>query len=162
MHSNARVSVIIPTYNCAQFITEAIESALMQTYTDIEIVVVDDGSTDNTKEILKPYIEKNFLTYIYQENQGPGAARNTGIKAATGEYIAFLDADDTLTEDSVEKRINLIEGSSDIGLVFSDYFYQKEKFEIKETKFINDFNLENYLKEVLKDERPIKYTRIES
>jgi len=84
---NPKVSVIIPTYNCARYIPEAIESVLNQTYKDFEIIVVDDGSTDNTKEVLNRYIIENLIKYIYQNNQGPGAARNTGIKAAKGEYV---------------------------------------------------------------------------
>ncbi len=138
------ISIIIPTFNCAKYITEAIESVLRQTYKDIEVVVADDGSTDNTREVLRPYIENNKIIYIYQENQGPGAARNTGIKLAKGDYIAFLDADDTLTEDSIEKRLNLIECNSDIGLVFSDYFYQQEEFKTIEIKFMNDFKNHSY------------------
>jgi glycosyltransferase involved in cell wall biosynthesis len=118
------VSVIIPTYNCGQYIVEAIESVRGQTYKDFEIVVVDDGSTDNTREVLKEYIENSLINYIYQKNQGPGAARNTGIRSARGEYVAFLDADDTLTEDSLEKRMGLINSYPDVGFVFSNFYDQ--------------------------------------
>ena len=131
------VSVVIPTFNCAKYITEAIESLLKQTYKKLDIIVVDDGSMDDTKTILHPYIEKGIVNYIYQDNQGPGAARNTGIKCAKGDYIAFLDADDTLTEDSIERRMNLILSSSKVGLVFSDYFYETEEFKSVESDFIN-------------------------
>jgi len=89
---NSKVSVVIPTYNCDRYIAEAIESVLHQTYTNYEILVVDDGSTDKTRQSLEPYIGK--ICYIYQENQGVSAARNRGIKEAKGEFIAFLDADD--------------------------------------------------------------------
>jgi glycosyltransferase involved in cell wall biosynthesis len=86
------VSVVIPTYNRAQFVTKAIDSVLSQTFTDYEIIVVDDGSTDNTKETLKQYRDK--IKYIYQENSGVSTARNTGIKNSTGPWLAFLDSDD--------------------------------------------------------------------
>lgn len=87
-----QVSVIIPTYNRANFVTAAIDSVLAQSYTDYEIIVIDDGSTDNTKEVLQPYRDK--IHYIYQPNKGVSAARNTGIKEAQGDWIAFLDSDD--------------------------------------------------------------------
>ncbi len=89
------VSIVIPTYNCAKYIKGAVESILAQSYKDYEIIIVDDGSTtDNTKEVLTPYIEKGLVRYIYQENSGVSAARNKGIEEAKGKYIAFLDADD--------------------------------------------------------------------
>ncbi len=112
-----KVSVIIPTYNRAKFLPRALESVLRQTYRDFEIIIVDDGSTDNTKEIVESYINLqtrqpvNPLTirYVYQENKGPGAARNTGIKQARGEYIAFLDSDDMWSQERLEKTVNYIE-----------------------------------------------------
>ena len=87
-----KVSVIIPTYNRAPFVTEAIDSVLAQTFLDYEVIVVDDGSTDNTKDVLLPYGERT--RYIYQPNSGVGAARNAGIRCAIGEWLAFLDSDD--------------------------------------------------------------------
>lgn len=89
---NKFVSVIIPTYNRANEVTRAINSVLEQTYKYFELIVVDDGSTDNTRDVLATYI--NRFQYIYQENQGVSSARNTGIKAAKGEWVAFLDSDD--------------------------------------------------------------------
>lgn len=140
------VSIVIPTYNCAHYITEAIQSVLQQTYKDIEIIVVDDGSTDNTKEILELYIGKGIIKYIYQNNQGPGAARNSGIRASRGDFIAFLDADDALTLDSLEKRLRLMESVSLLDLIFSD-FYMEEDFVqtfkigfLKKEKFLRKFS----------------------
>jgi glycosyltransferase involved in cell wall biosynthesis len=104
-----KVSVIIPTYNCAQYIVQGIESVLNQTYKDIEILVIDDGSSDNTKELLQPYMEKGFVRYFYQKNKGPSAARNRGIMEAEGEYLAFLDADDLWKEEKLGKSINFME-----------------------------------------------------
>jgi len=89
---SVNVSIIIPTYNRAEYIGKAIESVLAQTYKDYEIIIVDDGSIDNTKQVLEPYM--NRIRYICQGNGGVSAARNTGIKAAKGKWIAFLDSDD--------------------------------------------------------------------
>jgi glycosyltransferase involved in cell wall biosynthesis len=125
--STSSVSVIIPTYNCARYIGEAIESVLSQTRKATDIIVVDDGSTDETAVVLRPYIDKRTVSYVRQENQGPGAARNAGIALATGDYIAFLDADDALTPDSLEKRVGLIEAVPEMNFVFSDYFYQDDQ-----------------------------------
>jgi glycosyltransferase involved in cell wall biosynthesis len=88
------ISTVIPTYNYAQFVTAAVESALAQTYPSLnhEVIVVDDGSTDDTRERLAPYMDR--IRYIYQENQGLSAARNTGIREARGDWIALLDSDD--------------------------------------------------------------------
>ena len=113
-----KVSVVIPTYNRADFICDAIESVLAQTYKDYEVIVVDDGSTDNTREVLKKYGDR--IKYIYQENKRQGAARNTGIKNSTGEYIAFLDSDDTWLPHKLEKDVACIESDSKIGLVYSN------------------------------------------
>ncbi len=88
----SKISIIIPTYNRAQFVAKAIASILRQNFTDREIIVVDDGSTDNTSTILAPF-EKE-IKYIFQQNAGVSAARNTGISAANGMWIAFLDSDD--------------------------------------------------------------------
>lgn len=87
-----RFSVIVPTYNRANYVTEAIESILSQSFQDHEIIVVDDGSTDNTKDVLARY--EGRIRYIYQANSGVSAARNAGIRHAQGEWLAFLDSDD--------------------------------------------------------------------
>jgi len=121
------VSVIVPTYNCARYIGEAIDSVSSQTRRASEIIVVDDGSTDDTEGVLRSYVDTGIVRYIRQSNQGPGAARNTGIASATGDYIAFLDADDALTPDSLEKRVGLLEIVPEMGFVFSDYFYQDDE-----------------------------------
>lgn len=86
------VSIVIPTYNRAAYVATAIKSVLIQSYKDYEIIVVDDGSTDSTRDVLEPYRDR--ILYLYQENKGVSAARNTGIQKAKGEWIAFLDSDD--------------------------------------------------------------------
>lgn len=95
-----KVSVIIPTYNYDKYIEKAIDSVLDQTYRDIEIIVVDDGSTDNTREIIETRY-KERVRYFYQENKGAPAARNIGLHKAKGEYVIFLDADDQLSRKQI-------------------------------------------------------------
>jgi glycosyltransferase involved in cell wall biosynthesis len=107
-----KVSVIIPTYNRAEYVTQAIESVLAQTYTDYEIIVVDDGSTDNTKDVLSPYIDR--IRYIYQKNAGASAARNQGIKAAKGDWVAFLDSDDEWLPEKLAVQIRAVERNPQI------------------------------------------------
>lgn len=113
----SKVSVIIPTYNREKYISEAIDSVLNQTYKDYEIIVVDDGSTDKTKEVLTKYNDK--IRYFYQENQGVSVARNKGIKESKGDYIAFLDADDMWLPQHLEKEIGAFETDSKVALVYA-------------------------------------------
>lgn len=112
------VSVIISTYNRADRLPKAIDSLLRQTRVPDEIIVVDDGSTDNTPEVLAQYGPP--VTKIRQDNQGPAAGRNTGLRAATGDLIAFLDSDDVLTTGSIEKRALLLESDPSYGVVYSN------------------------------------------
>lgn len=96
-------SIILPTYNRASFIDKAISSVLAQTFTDWELIIVDDGSTDNTKDIIKKYSEiNNNIKYIYQSNKERSAARNNGIDKAKGQYICFLDSDDYYLENHLQ------------------------------------------------------------
>ena len=90
------VSVIMPTYNCGKYILQSLDSVIAQTVTDWEVQIVDDCSTDNTAEVLKPYLEKypNIHYYVLPRNGGPAVARTEAMKRATGKYIAFLDSDD--------------------------------------------------------------------
>ncbi len=109
-----KVSVIIPTYNRAHFLCEALDSALSQTFKDFEIIIVDDGSTDNTKQVLEKYGSRIY--YIYQENKGRAEARNTGIRRAKGEHIAFLDDDDIWLPNKLEKQVFFLDARPDIGI----------------------------------------------
>ena len=124
-----KVSVIIPTCNCVEFLQEAINSVLSQRYQDFEIIVIDDGSSDNTKEVVGEYINRNFnkIRYFYQKNKGPSAARNKGIKESKGEYIAFLDADDIWSYNKIEKQIRVLENNLDVGFVYCDNFFVDEE-----------------------------------
>ncbi len=100
------ISVVIPAYNAGGFIKRTIDSVLAQTYRDYEVIVVDDGSTDNTAEAVKSYAGK--IRYIYQENAGDGPARNTGIRAAKGDWIAFLDHDDEWLPEKLRLQMELL------------------------------------------------------
>lgn len=111
------VSVIIPTYNRATYVTQAIESALLQSYVPVEIVVVDDGSTDDTQRVLAPYSER--INYIYQGNQGEAVARNTGIAASCGDYVAFLDSDDVWFSSKLSKQMSYLSAHPEVGMVAS-------------------------------------------
>ncbi|NET29176.1 glycosyltransferase [Okeania sp. SIO1I7] len=122
-----KVSVIIPVYNCELYIEQAIESVLNQTYTNYEIIVIDDGSTDNTRQVLQPYMAK--IRYFYQENKGLSATRNRGIKSAKGELIALLDADDLFLSYKLIEQVAIFDAQSNIGLVQSGWRVVNEKGE---------------------------------
>jgi glycosyltransferase involved in cell wall biosynthesis len=108
------VSVIIPTYNRARTIERAVNSVLGQSWEPIEIIVVDDGSTDRTADILTGYSDK--IRLIRQKNQGPSAARNAGIKAAKGEIISFLDSDDSWLPEKMERQVRLLQATESAGV----------------------------------------------
>jgi glycosyltransferase involved in cell wall biosynthesis len=98
-----KISVIIPVYNSEKYLKDSIESILNQTFQDFEILIIDDGSIDSSKEIINNYVNKDKrVKYFYQENQGPGPARNKGLQNAKGTYISFLDSDDYLEKDTLE------------------------------------------------------------
>ena len=111
------VSVIIPSYNCAAFLPKAIRSVLAQTYSDLEIVVVDDGSSDGTEAVVQPFLAQ--IHYIRQQNKGLPGARNTGIQASTGEFIALLDADDSWLPHKLEVQLARFADPA-TGIVYSD------------------------------------------
>jgi len=114
------ISIIIPTYNRSGLIIRSIKSALNQTYQNIEIIVVDDGSTDNTKEILTNYVDKKKIRYFYQENQGPSAARNYAVKQSKGEYLAFLDSDDLWERKKLEKQLKYMRQHPKCSMVIAE------------------------------------------
>lgn len=119
------VSVIIPTYNRGGYLKEAIESVLNQTIHDLEIIVIDDGSTDNTREIVGFY--GNKVKYFYQENKERGAARNNGIVRAKGEYIALLDSDDVWLANHLELCLKVLNNNVDAGVAYSrSYLINKD------------------------------------
>ena len=116
-----RVSVIIPTYNRATLIGDPIESVLKQTYTDWELIVLDDGSTDDTAQVVAQYGDR--VRYVYQENAGETAARNAGFAHARGELISFLDSDDCMLPHNLDTLVHLLDEQSDAGIAYGWYYW---------------------------------------
>ena len=137
---NPKISVIIPVYNCERFVAETLDSVIAQSCQDWEIVMVDDGSTDRSKDIIQGYQEKfpEKIKYYYQDNAGVAAARNTALKYAQGEYVAFLDADDLWCPQKLQKQINVLDTNSGIGFVYTDNEFVDE----------NGQFIENYTRKV--------------
>jgi len=117
-HTRPLASVIIPAYNAAPYIKEALDSVLGQTFSPIEIIVVNDGSPDTPalEEVLAPY--RSHIIYLQQENRGLAGARNTGIRAATGDYVALLDADDIWLPDYLQEQVGFLEEHPEYALVY--------------------------------------------
>tara|TARA_R100000687_G_scaffold70255_1_gene59839 strand:- start:893 stop:1765 length:873 start_codon:yes stop_codon:yes gene_type:complete len=114
------ISVITPTYNRARFLPAAVASVLSQTFGDFELIIVDDGSEDNTPDVLKPFLADRRVRYVYQENQGQSHARNLALKQATGDFIAFLDSDDVWARDKLEKQLAVFRANSEVDIVHGD------------------------------------------
>lgn len=112
------VSVIIPTFNRASTLVEAVQSVLNQSFQDFELIIVDDGSTDETTTKLQPYLP--FIKYHFQENRGVSSARNTGIQLASGAYIAFLDSDDLWLEKKLEEQMNFFRRWNQAAACYTD------------------------------------------
>lgn len=114
-----RVSVVIPAFNAGPFIREAVGSVIRQSFRDHEIIVIDDGSTDDTAQALGPYVEECGVKYVRTENRGPAAARNTGLALCRGELIAFLDADDLWLPSKLARQMEILEADQDAAWVCS-------------------------------------------
>lgn len=122
--SGFMISVIIPTYNYGHFIGDAIQCIINQSYTNWEIIVVDDDSTDNTPDIVKRFAgNDNRIQYIHQQNSGPSAARNTGLRYCRGQYIQFLDPDDLIERRKFEVEISIFNSVPDVDVVYSNLRY---------------------------------------
>lgn len=123
MKNNSLVSIILPAYNAQPYIERCLDTVINQSYKNIEIIIVDDGSTDNTLSLIRKYKERDDrVILITQENQGVSTARNEAIKKARGKYICYLDADDRYTNDYVETLVSEIE-ESDYDMVVCGYYY---------------------------------------
>lgn len=131
--NNAKVSIIVPTYNRAHIIGRSVESVLAQTYADFELVLVDDGSTDETKELIESYQDERICYYYAGQNQGVSAARNYGIEKARYDYIAFQDSDDIWHPNKLEKQMQaLLQAGADEGFVYHkiQYLFGENRFAI--------------------------------
>lgn len=143
-----KVSIVIPAYNAVETIRRSIDSVLNQSYSNIEVIVVNDGSLDDTETILKYYEMNDYrLKYINKSNGGVSSARNLGIKNATGDFICFLDCDDTYSPTYVDQMVKQLK-SSKAEIVYCGYNIIKSQSDIlipKSTKFSNHKLLNNYL-----------------
>ena len=129
------VSVVIPVYNSASTIVECLESVIRQTYGHLEIIVIDDGSKDDLVKVLEPYLDK--IQYIFQENKGASSARNNGITISSGDFLAFIDADDLWNGDTIEKQVKVFLDDDQIGLVHCNLVKQLPNGEISEYHYKN-------------------------
>ncbi len=141
---NLRVSVIIPSFNAAKYLPECLDGVFNQSLKPLEIIVVDDGSTDNTREVLRSDIETGRVKYFYQENQGPGTARNLGISKSLGELVAFCDADDLWLPEKLEKQIPLFK-NPETALVYSDMeIFKGDDFAVSQSNRVKHDNQSKY------------------
>ena len=120
MPTSPKASVIIPAYNSADYTVKTVESVLAQTYTDYELIVVDDGSTDHTREVLQEYLDR--IKYIYKDNGGACSARNVGIEMAEGEYVACLDCDDLWLPEKLDHSVAVLEADSALGFMYTSTY----------------------------------------
>lgn len=127
----AELSIIVPIYNVEVYLPRCIDSILAQTFTDFELILINDGSPDRCAEIMEAYAKKDArIITIHQENQGVSAARNAGLKIATGKYVSFIDPDDYIDKDFLEKLVYAIkETDTQIACCNWDYFYEDNKIE---------------------------------
>jgi glycosyltransferase involved in cell wall biosynthesis len=142
------ISVIIPAYNCENFISKTLDSVKNQTFGDFEIIVVDDGSKDNTKRVVDDYLKTNGLRgqCIKQENKQIAAARNTGMKAAKGKYVSLLDHDDIWHPEKLEKTVDIIKRFPDVSFIAHKFNFVLNKKIIRVSKTIkNDTNIHDML-----------------
>ena len=144
------VSIIIAAYNAARYVKEAVDSAITQIYGNTEIVVVDDGSTDDTKKILAPYAERGQIKYVYQENKGLAGARNAGIKSSSGEYVGFLDADDIFLSDKVAEQARILDENKEFGVCYCDIVHFTDTVHPQEYHHRYKYPSGNIFEELLK------------
>jgi Glycosyl transferase family 2 len=127
------VSVIVAAYNYGHFLAQTLDSLAAQTYENWECIVVDDGSTDNTREVVQAYAQKdNRVRYLHQENSRQAAARNNGVRNSTGKYFQFLDADDLIEPRKLERQVDYLEQHPDVDIVYGDtrFFWSENPSEL--------------------------------
>ncbi len=128
---NYKASIIMPVYNGEKYLKEAIDSVLEQDYESFELIVVDDGSKDNSKELIKEYCDK--VIYIYKNNGGTPSAYNLGISAATGRYIAFIEQDDIWMPKKLSQQIEFLDKHTSFGMVYSPVYLLREEITSKQS-----------------------------
>lgn len=132
---DSKVSVIIPVYNAQKYIEQCIKSVIRQTYNSIELIIIDDGSSDNSSKVISPLLSiDRRIKLIHQQNSGPSVARNRGITESTGEYLVFIDSDDVIEETYIEKLFNKI-SKEKLDLVCCGYIEQSKYGEVKLNHF---------------------------
>jgi glycosyltransferase involved in cell wall biosynthesis len=144
------ISIIVPCYNLEPYINECLQSIYNQTYPFWECIIIDDGSTDNSKDIIRKWTSTdNRFTYIQQHKNGVSSARNQGLRIAKGEYIQFLDGDDTINKNKFENQIKLF--NDNIEIVICDYFpYDEETEAFRRDRYLTPFpNTSNHKKEII-------------
>jgi glycosyltransferase involved in cell wall biosynthesis len=147
-----KVSVVIPTFNAAEYLSEALESVLSKTYKDFEIIVVDDGSTDNTAEVVTSFKNRCKINYIYQKNSGgPSMPRNVGIEAAKSRYIVLFDSDDILMPDFLASCKKLLDKRPELGLVFTNFSKCNENGHITQKSVLDSYDFFQKLKKIKLD-----------
>ena len=139
---NFLVTVYITNFNYGKFIKQAIESVLMQTEQSFELIIIDDGSTDNSKEIIEKYKDLKNIRIVYQKNKGLNVTNNIALRAARGKYIVRLDADDYFSPNALELLLEKLESDSMLGMVFPDYFLVDTQGEVLERQKRHDFDNE--------------------
>lgn len=133
------VTVYITNYNYGDFIDQAIQSVLNQSFNEIEVLIIDDGSTDDSKDRIEKYADISSIRIIYQRNKGLNVTNNIALRTATGKYIMRLDADDYLEECAIEKMVDVLEKESSIGMVFPDYYLVNKDGDVLEHYRRHDF-----------------------
>ena len=139
---NFLVTVYITNFNYGKFIKQAIESVLMQTEQSFELIIIDDGSTDNSREIIEKYKDLKNIRIVYQKNKGLNVTNNIALRAARGKYIVRLDADDYFSPNALELLLEKLESDSKLGMVFPDYFIVDTQGEVLERQKRHDFDNE--------------------
>lgn len=133
------VSIIIPAYNCARFLRQTLDSVLSQSYERFEVIVVDDGSTDNTSDIVRAYDDPR-VKYYYQDNSGgPSKPRNVGMNIAQGELISFFDSDDVMDVHKLARGVAVFNKHPDIDLIFTDFQIIDEDGQLLKERFLADY-----------------------
>lgn len=146
---NKRVSIVVPVYNVEKFLDDCIKSILSQTYKNLEIIIVNDGSTDKSYELCQGYCSDDRVKIFDKINGGLSSARNVGIKIATGDYISFIDSDDYIREDMIEKLVNSLEqNDADVSCCNFDFCDEN-------SKILNVHKVNNFETEVLNSEQAI-------